>query len=493
MRNLSKTRRFGMIAGIGIKVGMAKLRDKEVPKDKILATVLELGGVYVKFLQVLAVRNLNILSLGQDSIDTINKVYDQVAVEDIPIHDLIRKELKGADDQLAYIENKPFASGSFGQVYRGKLVSGEEVAIKIIRPSVINNINFDLNLLGIVVRIANISNKSVFDYKRLFNQFATVTRKELNYVAEAEYQELLHEKYKNHVSMVIPKVYSELCSKHVITQEFIHGVSATELINQREQGIDPNEYIRYTLGSDLNYQLIILGQEQLESVLIDGFSHGDPHPGNIMLMTGNRIALLDFGIKSRSPADRKAFFGLVKEYQKIYAGQFDFEGYTMAMMGLFVSELTNAVKTFDTYSRGQATENLLGAIKAAVGDIYQGSIRDVNELLSRQKHLLVFNTVINQGNRFGLKFETDEPEFLRASTMYMNLVEALGHKSEVMNVVYSNIVSKYFYYDFATKQQSTNPEQALEVVSGWLDDVASRDAFLFKMIESRINKRLLSV
>ena len=493
MKSQSKPARITTLLRILAEVAKAKLFGREVQTSRIVERVLDLGGVYVKFLQVLAVRNINVLSLDNNGIESINQVYDQVAVEHINVHQLLIRELGSKIDTIAKLELQPFAAGSFGQVYRAELNTGETVVIKVIRPSLIKTIRFDLRLLGSLVTLASWFNSSAYDVRKLFGQFAEVTKREIDYRLEAEYGSILYKKYQHHAHIVIPKTYTELSNRHVIVQQKIDGLAVTELITLKQQGVDPLAYVAEHLGSDLNTQLMYLGQDQLASMLVDGHAHGDPHPGNIILLPENKLALIDFGIRSRVPKDRKAFFGLVKEYQKIYAGRFDFENYTLSMMNLFVSELYDAVRAFDMYSGGVASRRLVEAIKSAVGDLYRGADKDISQLISQHKYLLIFSSVINQDNRFGLKFETKEPEFLRATIMYMNLVESLVDKEYVMNQVYTSVVESFRTYEFPTIARHTSPEQALEVVSGWLDTIASRDIYLFTMLTSRMNRRLLGV
>lgn len=488
----SRFKRFSTLVSIAARVGYAKLSGREVSSAQLLSQIFELGGVYVKFLQVLAVRNINLLGLSENGIEAINQIYDQVPLENIDVRSALITELGARANALQNLETRPFASGSFGQVYRAML-GGEVVVVKVLRPSLVKNLKFDLRLLGLFARTASIFNRSAYDIRKIYRDFAEVTKRETDYSLEAQYADLLYKKYEQHAAIVIPKTFSEFSTKHIIVQKFIDGLAVTDLLALKAGGVDAQKYVAERLGSDLNQQLITLGQDQLASMLKEGHAHGDPHPGNIILLSGNRLALLDFGIRSRVPKDRKAFFELIKEYQKIYAGQFDFESYTLAMMHLFVSELYDAMCAFDTYTRGYASQNLLHAIKEAANDLYLGSSRDISEMISSQKHLLIFAQVINRSNRFGLKFETDEPEFLRATIMYMNLVESLGSKQVVLNAVYTLVVNEFWNYDFPSKNVQTSPERAVEVVSSWLDEISVRDVYLYGLLVSKLNRRLLNV
>jgi predicted unusual protein kinase regulating ubiquinone biosynthesis (AarF/ABC1/UbiB family) len=285
----------------------------------------------------------------------------------------------------------------------------------------------------------------------------------------------------------------ELCTSHVITQEYIGGITLVDVMSQKELGVDPVEYTQEKLGSSLTYQMISVGQLMLESMFIDGSAHGDPHPGNIKLLPNNKVALLDFGICAYAPADKQAFFALIKQYQKIFTGNFDLEGYTLAIVDLFVKDLTSAVRSLDMYSHGRVSKQLFAAITEAAGSFYHSSMKDIDELLKSDKFAKIFNSVINEDNRFGFNIEIEQPEFMRATLMFIALVNSLGIKHEVLSVVYTNVVNELSDTEFYTHKSRTNPDEAVAIIAEWLENVASRDIYLYQMLSSKISSRALNV
>ncbi|HET7673194.1 MAG TPA: AarF/ABC1/UbiB kinase family protein, partial [Candidatus Saccharimonadales bacterium] len=391
------------------------------------------------------------------------------------------------------IATEPFAAGSFGQVYQATLKNGDAVAIKALRPSVLENIHFDIKLLGFVARVISFGHKSSFDILDVFEKFKLTTLKELDYPLEAHYASELYKRHKDHPSVIIPRTYLDLCSKHLITQEYINGIMLTDVLAAKDQGADAEEYTRQAIGSSLSYQLIAIGELMLESMFVDGTAHGDPHPGNIKLLPDNKIALLDFGISASPPSDKKAFFKLVKQYQKIYAGNFDIEGYTWAIVNLFVRDLSTAVRTLDKYNQGRIQHQVFMAITESASSIFQSSFDDLDNLLHNNKFLRVFSTVINENNRFAFNIDVEQPEFLRATFMYIDLIGALGVKNDVLNVVYTNVVNKLESTEMATNRTYVSPEDAVSIIAEWLEKVASKDIYLYQMLSRRITPRALRV
>lgn len=460
----------------------------------LFESFLELGGVYIKFVQILLIRmNEDRSNLSREYTFLLKKTYDQAPFEYIDITKVLHAELGQNARHIQSVTPHPVAAGSFGQLYQGRLASGETVAIKVLRPSVVATINFDLAILKFVVRLIPRSKRSAIDLKDMFAKFEETTLGELNYQVEASYASELYERYIQNAKLVIPKTFAALSSRHIITQEFITGLPLTDVVSAKDAGIDPSQYVQQHIGSSLQAQMITAGQAMLESFLIHGSGHGDPHPGNIMLLPDNKIAFLDFGIAALAPKDKQAFFAVVKEYEKIYSGNFNVRTYTYALFDLAVQDLANAIRSLDVYTNNDLKDRIWQAIAGSTEQTYQASTFDVDQLLYNQKFLKIFNTIINEDNRFGLNIKIEEPAFFRATLMYISLVQSLGIKQEVLQSVYTNVVTLYENHDFEPAPRFINPLQAVTVIAEWLDRMASNDIYLYQQMTRKINLKELHV
>ena len=224
-----KNRRL-FILKLLFKAGYYKLRSDEVAMMSIVADgFLELGGVYVKFLQGILLQ-LPVMKLWKG--DRRFDVYENVPVDSIDIHLFLKDYL--SKEQLAKLSNissEPFASGSFGQVYKARLVSGERVIIKVLRPNINKFLKKDLRLIRIVSRlISSVFTNWSLDLKTLVSGFVKSTLAEIDYKSEARFAQESYDYYASNDKIVIPKTYLELSNRHIIVQEYIGGISLAQLL-----------------------------------------------------------------------------------------------------------------------------------------------------------------------------------------------------------------------------------------------------------------------
>src|SRR3989344_2571942 len=156
--------------------------------------------------------------------------------------------------------------------------------------------------------------------------------------------------------MVIPKTYTELCTPNMIVQEYVGGLSAAQIIKLQHQGVDPKTYVAEQIGSDLDIQLEILGVEFMTGIFNLPRIQGDPHPGNIRLLPGNKVGMIDFGIAASTPQNKAALFGLLSEWNRLYSDNTRIGNLFEQFIRFFVSDLYRALKKLSTM-RPQATAN----------------------------------------------------------------------------------------------------------------------------------------
>ncbi|MEP7273038.1 MAG: AarF/ABC1/UbiB kinase family protein, partial [Acidobacteriota bacterium] len=187
------------------------------------------------------------------------------------------------------IEPEPVAAASLGQVYRARLHTGEQVAVKVQRPHLAERINFDLAVLRLIARFMLRFPRLTrgIDWEGTIDEFATVIFEEMDYVQEARNAETFRQNFVKWREVYVPTIYWSHTSVRVLTMEFIEGLKVLDLNLQRERGIDPPEVVK------------LIARTYLKQLLEDGFFHADPHPGNLRIMADGRMAFFDFGMVGR--------------------------------------------------------------------------------------------------------------------------------------------------------------------------------------------------
>lgn len=452
----------------------------------------KLGGVYIKFLQGVLLQS----SLMRDwrSSDRL-KIFENLESEPIDIQEVLRRELPAQKlTQIGAISPTPFAAGSFGQVYYATHKDGSQIIIKLLRPMVRETLMYDLKLLGIFSRaFANKLSKNIdLNVATAIDEFKRATLRETDYVAEAAFGNELWNAYKDNGQFIIPKTYMELCTPNIIVQEYIGGVSAAQLLRLKEQGINPAEYVKQQLGSDLEQQLKLVGVEYIRGIFLLPRVQGDPHPGNVKLLEDDKVALIDFGISAKSPREKAAFYGVMREYQRMLSGQIDIPMMLGQFLRFFVSDLYKAMKKITSLlPENDKTNDLtrqMGMIAETNFKKEMGS-EDVETALKSGSIVGTINNVINSGNRFGIIVKLDDSEMLRAAQSYITLVSSFDLKAEVLPTAFKEGLDYVAAQRPDYTQESENnmsANRALEIISKWLERVANRDPALFKTFVTKI-------
>ncbi len=205
------------------------------------------------------------------------------------------------------IEPEPVAAASLGQVYRARLHSGEQVAVKVQRPHLAEKINFDLAVLRLIARFMLRFPRLTrgVDWEGTIDEFASVIFEEMDYVKEGRNAETFRRNFQKWREVYVPTIHWSHSSLRVLTMEFIDGTKVLDLDAQRERGIDPPEIVK------------LVARTYLKQLLEDGFFHADPHPGNLRIMADGRLAFFDFGMVGRitpqlQSAMIDAFFHIVE-------------------------------------------------------------------------------------------------------------------------------------------------------------------------------------
>ena len=278
-----------VIAGGGFSLEAETDQPEGNQSAEHLAKDLEkLGPTFVKIGQLLSTRGdllppafLNALGRLQDDVEP-------VPVEEI--EKVIQEEL-GVRISKAFesFERKPLAAASLGQVHLATLRGGRPVAIKVQRPDIRREIAGDLDSLEAIAEF--LDNHTDFGRKyetlRMIRQFRASILRELDYTREAANLAELRENLKEFDRLELPRVVPDYSSGRVLTMDYIPGTKITSLSGAVRTDLD---------GDVLADQLF---QAYLKQILVDGFFHADPHPGNLLLTHDRNIAILDLGMTGR--------------------------------------------------------------------------------------------------------------------------------------------------------------------------------------------------
>ena len=256
--------------------------------ERVRLAMEELGPTFVKMGQILSTRPDLI---PMEFIAQFERLQDEVPpfqFEDVK--NTIESELKAPIATIFRdFDETPVAAASIGQVHRAILITGEDVAVKVQRPDIKKTIEVDLEIMFHLATLLeqNVDAYQIYNPTRIVMEFADSLKKEIDYNNEALYIKRFSRQFQDEPTVYVPKVFSEATTARVLTMEYIDGIKVSDIERLDRKGFDRK--IIAARGADLI----------LKQVFVHGFFHADPHPGNIMILPGNVICYLDFGMMGR--------------------------------------------------------------------------------------------------------------------------------------------------------------------------------------------------
>ncbi|HEY4964132.1 MAG TPA: AarF/ABC1/UbiB kinase family protein [Candidatus Saccharimonadales bacterium] len=463
----------------------AFLRNEQLGLKGSLDQLDELGGIYIKFLQMIV---LSSSGQQQKNFTELLKVYEDSKPDEIDIRVHLKSIAMPGMDKIAELEIKPFATGSFGQVYKAKLVSGEIVIIKVLRPSVKKYLKYDLRLLKIFsVMYSFIDRQKIFDFKQIYKQFRTTSLQETHYLREAEVADYYYQSYKDHNYMVIPKTFKELSNDQVIVQEHISGISVAKLLTMQNNGIDARLYAKDVFNTDLFTMLEVIGIELLSKALVGDILQSDPHPGNIIVLANNKVALIDFGMTAQLNENRDGFYGMLVQYQAYYnSGSFSMGDMGLAALKYLSPKLYGAIEGADRYLDDyfmMDDERLIDKLKRVTQEVaYEHANKGiVDNMLEQNLIMRILFFVMNKDNRFGFSFDIKSISFLKASQGYLTLIGQFDVDCELVKSVINGAVEfgqLNMMKVIDSQDQTIELFESMEILSTWLDKMSRNDPWL---------------
>lgn len=315
---VTRFQRYRQIADVLVKYGFGILVDEVVPggerlrqfrraeKDersvyeRIRLAIEELGPTYIKFGQIMSTRRE---LLPPELIEELQRLQDRVApVPYAEIRPVIARHCRNLEECFDIIEAEPVAAASLSQVHRAVTRDGRVLALKVQRPGIIDLIETDL----IILRSLATRAESMFPDLRVYNlegmvaEFTTQIRRELDFTQDGMNAERLKRNLADMPCVKIPRIYWSLSGPSMLAMDYVEGVRIDNVAAIRALGLFPEEVAATGF------------EAYVKQIFVDGFFHGDPHPGNLLVTRQGEIIFLDFGIVGvLRPERRRVFIDLL--------------------------------------------------------------------------------------------------------------------------------------------------------------------------------------
>jgi aarF domain-containing kinase len=341
------------------EVRLSRAHTKNAERIYGLATRLE--GMMIKTCQFISSRAdvapteyIAVLSRLQDSVPA--RPFSQVVA-------VFEREFRKHPDELFDgFTRAPIASASLAQVHRARTKDGHDVAVKVQYPGIDRILETDLRNVAILVKLLARIEKN-FDFRILMDEMNKDMPRELDFELEGRSSERVAADLAHRADIKIPKVFWDHTRRRVLTTEFIEATKISDIEALIAEGIDPNRVA------------LIMTEAYCEQILIHGFFHADPHPGNLFVLPGPVVVFLDFGLSKELPE------GFRRNYAKLI----------MALISQDEKEMVEAFRAIGFKTRSEDPQSLvaLGQSFFEYGGadnkpyVDQDVMPEVNERLSR--------------------------------------------------------------------------------------------------------------
>ncbi len=273
-------------------------KQKRIRAKEFTDLLVQLGPAFIKAGQALSTRPDIIPPIV---LEELAQLQDQLpGFESELAMACIEQDLNAPIEEIfTSLEETPISAASLGQVHKGILKNGVEVAVKVQRPGLREQITLDLY---IVRNIASWLNQNIrlirSDLVALIDELGSRVFEEMDYLNEAKNAEKFAKLHLHNQNIAVPKIFHNATTRRVLTMEWIEGIKLTNIDGVKKLGINPDAMIDIGVNCSL------------EQLLEHGFFHADPHPGNLLALEDGRLCYLDFGMMSE--VSREARTGLIQ-------------------------------------------------------------------------------------------------------------------------------------------------------------------------------------
>jgi predicted unusual protein kinase regulating ubiquinone biosynthesis (AarF/ABC1/UbiB family) len=324
-------------------------------------------------------------------VEVLSGLQDEVPPESFAaVRAHVERELgRPLEEMFSEFGEEPVASASLAQVHRAVLKDGRVCAVKVQYPGIEHIVDIDLSNMSFFIGVLNKLDRTM-DYRFVAQEMRENVPKELDFINEGQNAERVAAEFANVEDVVVPKIYWDYTSRRVLTMEYIDGVKINDIEGMRRIGVDSADIAK------------ILVYSFAEMIVRHGFFHADPHPGNLMVLPGPKLVLIDFG----QAKDLGAVFRdvMVRFTRTILSGD-------QTAMGLAFRDLGFRTKLDDARGYEQLGDAYVGRVAKqmhesgagwAEGEMFEESYEQVSGILKKNQLTAVPSELLMVGRVFGL-------------------------------------------------------------------------------------------
>lgn len=456
----------------------------------IFTAVSDFGGVYIKLIQFVCLRT-NVFS-QEDKLRFLS-FYDNAPVEPLDIKAHVVQALGPQKaKRFASIDPAPFASGTFGQVYRARLISGADVVIKVKRPHLLRKLAYDFFILRLVTKVFTLLiEQKIIDLDATLVEFRSSTYQELDYREEAKNADFFYRQFLAHSRLVIPRTFLDLCTRDLLVQEYVGGVAVTDIIrhNSRYPGVY-RDWLKDHYGTDIFTLFPMIAYDIAIQGLKQGVFYADPHPGNIKILPNNRYAYIDFGIVGTSPPNARLYYELLSSFSKKSADM-DMAKIGMSFLQWGATNLIERAHTFDeNFSREGAslTELLVNKYK----DILETKRDQFGAFDEEENFAQLCFDIVSSGSILNVRVPPQFLTSIKTMIVFKSWVSYLEPHYHFMRNTYQRILRDV---DPRTLPGTRDYprftlEESLETILDWVERMGEADFAFQRSIDRRFMQHL---
>lgn len=278
------------LIALGAHLGLVRDREAAVRRlhqrgaRQVYRGVVRLQGLMIKIGQTIG---SNPAAIPMEYISVLSRLQDAVPPHPwAEMRPALERALGSQVDRVfAHFDRRPVGAASLAQVYRARMHDGREVAVKVLYPNISRLVYSDLRVLRLLLALD--SRFGGYPLDPIYDELAANIPLEIDLLHEAAAMEAMARDFAHDPRVVIPKVVHELSSRTVLVMEWIDGIKVTDVARVRAAGIDVQRIADAIVDC------------WCQQMLVNGFFHADPHPGNIFALRGDRIGIVDFGLTKR--------------------------------------------------------------------------------------------------------------------------------------------------------------------------------------------------